>query len=95
MRYRIEQSRDRPGVARVHLPGRVLALEATRHVGAVWEVGLTDLTYNGAGSIAVRASNANDAVWRIARAAVQAVSQLTGNPIEGEMDPESDEFLNQ
>ena len=87
MRYRIDQSRSRPGFARVHMPGRVLSLEARDHDGALWQVSLTDLFDESTGSIAVRAGNANDAVWRVARAAVRAVSQLTGNPIEGELAP--------
>jgi hypothetical protein len=39
---------------------------------------------------ALQAASANDAVWRIARAAVRAVSELTNSPLEHELrhDPE-------
>jgi len=31
------------------------------------------------------ANNANDAVWRVARAAVRAVSELTNSPLDDEL----------
>ncbi|SRR5260221_3156387 len=90
MRYRIELSSSRTGFARVNLPDRVIEVEAAEHVGQVWQVKLTDQSLAGSGSVNVRADNANDAVWRVARAAVRAVSELTGSPVEGELnaDPE-------
>jgi hypothetical protein len=88
MRYRIEVSPTRKGFARVNLPGRVIALEANRQVGAVWLVGITDLIGDGEGSVSVRADNAGDAVWRVARAAVRAVAELTDSPLEGDIKPD-------
>lgn len=85
MRYRIELSRNRKGFARVQLPGRELGLEARQKAGAEWEVVLTDASRSQSGSIALRAADDNDAVWRVARAAVRAVSELTNSPIEGEL----------
>jgi len=86
MRYRIEMSPSRKGYARVNLPGRILALEANRHVGPVWLVGISDLAGDApgsaAGSVTVRAGSAGEAVWRVARAAVRAVAEITGSPIE-------------
>jgi hypothetical protein len=87
MRYRIEMSPTRKGFARINLPGRVIALEATQHVGPVWLVGVTDLIGQQEGSVTVRADHAGDAVWRVAQATVRAVSQLTGSPIDGEIKP--------
>ncbi len=87
MRYRIEVSQARKGTARVNFPGRVIALEATQHVGPVWLVGLLDVINDAEGSLTVRADSADDAVWRVAQATVRAMSQLTGSPIEGEIKP--------
>lgn len=87
MRYRIEMSPTRKGFARINFPGRVIALEATQHVGPVWLVGVTDLIGEHEGSVTVRADHAGDAVWRVAQATVRAVSQLTGSPIDGEIKP--------
>ena len=92
MRYRIEVSQSRKGFARVNLPGRVIALEANQHVGPVWVVCVTDLTGAEEGSVTVRADNAGDAVWRVARAAVRAVAQLTGSEIEGEIKPTTPDY---
>ncbi len=92
MRYRIEISQTRKGFARVNFPGRVIALEATQHVGPVWLVGVTDLIGNQEGSVTVRADNPGDAVWRVARATVRAMSELTDSPIEGEITPSTDEI---
>jgi hypothetical protein len=96
MRYRIEMSQSRKGYARVNLPGRIFALEANRHVGPVWLVGIFDLAGDAAGSVAerpvakgavtVRAGSAGEAVWRVARAAVRAVAEITGSPVEGAID---------
>ena len=91
MRYRIEVSHTRKGVARVDFPGRIMALEATTQVGPIWLVGVTDLNGGGAGSVSVYADSAGDAVWRVAQATVRAVAELTGNPIEGEIKPEPDD----
>jgi hypothetical protein len=85
MQYRIEVSQSRKGYARVNLPGRVIALEASQHVGPVWLVDVLDSPSAAEGSVTVRADNASDAVWRVAQAAVRAVSELTGSPIEGEI----------
>ena len=92
MRYRIELSRTRKGFARVQLPGRELGLEAKQKAPSDWEVVVSDLTgapQSGAGtpsgSVELRAADDTDAVWRVARAAVRAVSELTGSPIEGEL----------
>ena len=87
MQYRIEVSPARRGYARVNLPGRIIALEATQHVGPVWLVGVLDVTGDSEGSVTVRADSAGDAVWRVAQAAVRAMSQLTGSPIDGEIKP--------
>jgi hypothetical protein len=92
MNYRIEVSPTRKGFARVNFPGRVIALEATQHVGPVWLVGVLDVASEAKGSVTVRADNAGDAVWRVARAAVRAVAELTGNPIEGEITPSSEDI---
>jgi hypothetical protein len=93
MHYRIEMSQTRKGYARVNFPGRIIALEATQHVGPVWLVGVTDLSGQQEGSVTVRADNAGDAVWRVAQAAVRAVSQLTDTPIEGEIKPSPEDYL--
>lgn len=81
MRYRIEMSRSRNGYARVNFPGRVLVIEANRHVGPVWLVGICDLADDAEGSVTMRAGSAGDAVWRVARAAVRAVAETTGSPV--------------
>ena len=92
MRYRIDMSRSRKGYARIDFPGRILALEANRHVGPVWLVGISDVAGEAEGSMAkglgaegsvvVRAGSAGEAVWRVARAAVRAVAEITGTPPE-------------
>jgi hypothetical protein len=102
MRYRIDMSRSRKGYARIDFPGRILALEANRHVGPVWLVGISDIAGEAEGSMAkglgakglgakglgaegsvvVRAGSAGEAVWRVARAAVRAVAEITGTPPE-------------
>lgn len=91
MRYRIELSRTRKGFARIHLPGRELGLEAKQKAGNDWEVVISDPAGTQSGCIELRAADDTDAVWRVARAAVRAVSELTGSPIEGELngDPQS------
>src|SRR3954447_14916408 len=87
MRYRIDMSRSRKGFARIDFPGRILALEANRHVGPVWLVGISDLAGEAprrtGGSVAVCAGSAGEAVWRVARAAVRAMAEITGNPPQG------------
>ena len=93
MRYRIEISQTRNGVARVNLPGRVIALEAAQHVGPVWLVDVSDLNGSQDGSVTVRADSAGDAVWRVARATVRAVAEITDNPIDGEIKANPDDHL--
>ncbi len=90
MQYRIEISTSREGVARIHLPGRSLELEA-RADNEGWQVAVVDPlrpTQSDASIVALRAANANDAVWRVARAAVRAISELTNNPLDDELRPE-------
>ena len=86
MQYRIELSTGREGVARVHLPGRSLELEARGNAEAGWEVVVVDPQNpprgDNANTVALSADNANDAVWRVARAAVRAVSELTDSPLD-------------
>jgi hypothetical protein len=96
MQYRIEISNTREGVARIHLPGRSLELEAHAAGEAGWQVAVIDPHdpphSSSAATVALQAASANDAVWRVARAAVRAVSELTGSPIEGELryDPDTE-----
>jgi hypothetical protein len=94
MRYRIEMSQSRRGYARVNLPGRVFALEASRHVGRIWLVGVCDLADDAgsvsAGSVTVRAGSPGEAVWRVARAAVRAVAEIIGSPVEGALENDSE-----
>jgi hypothetical protein len=89
MQYRIEISTNREGVARIHLPGRSLELEAREDNGAGWQVAVVDphdpLRTGPSNTIALRAASANDAVWRVARAAVRAVSELTNSPLQDEL----------
>ena len=84
MRYRIDMSQSRQGYARISFPGRILALEANRHAGPVWLVGISDLAgeapEEAERSVAVRAGSAGEAVWRVARAAVRAVAEIIGSP---------------
>lgn len=91
MQYRIEISSSREGVARIHLPGRSLELEAHGNGGA-WQVAVVDPEQprDASGTVALQAASANDAVWRVARAAVRAVSELTNSPLDDELrhDPE-------
>jgi len=87
MQYRIEISTSREGVARIHLPGRSLELEAHADNGG-WEVAVIDPQHpaaDAANTVALHAASANDAVWRVARAAVRAVSELTNSPLEQEL----------
>lgn len=78
MQYRIELSKTRRGAARVHLPGRLFELETRRLAAAEWEVSVSDPAAAKSGTVAVRADTANDAVWHVARAAVRAIAELTG-----------------
>ena len=93
MHYRIEISRTRDGFARLNFPGRIIALEATQHVGPVWLVGVVDRTSDGEGSVTVRADNAGDAVWRVAQATVRAFALLTKSPIEDAIKSSPDDYL--
>jgi hypothetical protein len=93
MQYRIEISTSREGVARIHLPGRSLELEARADDGG-WQVAVVDpqlpARQEAANTVVLHAANANDAVWRVARAAVRAVSELTNSPLDDGLrhDPE-------
>ena len=91
MRYRIELSSSRNGFARVEVPNRVFEVEADEHIGPVWRVKLTDPSAARSGAVTVCADSANDAAWRVARAAVRAVSELTGSPIEGGLNADTRE----
>jgi hypothetical protein len=82
MQYRIELSAARRGAARIHLPGRTFELETRRLAAAEWEVSVSDPAAAKSGTLAVRAASANDAVWHVARAAVRAIAELTGQPFE-------------
>jgi hypothetical protein len=88
MQYRIEISTSREGVARIHLPGRSLELEAHPDDGG-WQVAVLDpqhpLQPDADNTVALHAASANDAVWRVARAAVRAVSELTNSPLDQEL----------
>jgi hypothetical protein len=88
MQYRIEISTSREGVARIHLPGRRLELEA-RADDSGWQVAVVDSQRpaepDASNTVALHATSANDAVWRVARAAVRAVSELTDTPIDDEL----------
>jgi hypothetical protein len=94
MQYRIEISTSREGVARIHLPGRSLELEARADDGG-WQVAVSDAQHpmepDADNTVALYAASANDAVWRVARAAVRAVSELTNSPLTDELrhDPDS------
>ena len=93
MYYRIDISQTRKGVARLTFPGRVVELEASRHAGPVWLVGVLDATGDGEGSVSARADNAGDAVWRVAQATVRAFAPLTDSPIEDAIKPSPDDYL--
>ncbi|HZU88074.1 MAG TPA: hypothetical protein VE993_02340 [Stellaceae bacterium] len=82
MQYRIELSTTRRGAARIYLPGRTFELETRRLSEAEWEVWVSDPAAARSGTVAVRAASANDAVWHVARAAVRAIAELTGRPLE-------------
>lgn len=88
LQYRIEISTSREGVARIHLPGRSLELEA-RAEGGGWQVAVMDPQHparpDAANTVVLRAASANDAVWRVARAAVRAVSELTNTPLDDQL----------
>jgi hypothetical protein len=83
MQYRIELSTNRRA-ARVDLPGRILELEAVRAGSAEWDVSVAAAAGGGTGVVTVSAASAADAVWRVARAAVRAFAQLTGERLEEE-----------
>jgi hypothetical protein len=91
MQYRIDMSGSRHGYARVNLPGRVLAIAANRQAGPAWLVGICELDAGDAprstaGSVMVRAGSAGEAVWRVARAAVRAVAEITDSRYEAATD---------
>jgi hypothetical protein len=89
MQYRIEISTSRDGVGKIHLPGRSLELQARGDAAVGWQVAVVDPQQppqdEAANTVAIDAASANDAVWRVARAAVRAVSELTGSPLEDEL----------
>jgi hypothetical protein len=89
MQYRIEISTSREGVGKIHLPGRSIELQAHGDAAAGWQVAVVDPQQppqdQAANTVAIDAASANDAVWRVARAAVRAVSELTGSPLEDEL----------
>lgn len=85
MQYRIELSKTRRGAARVHLPGRTFELETRRLAAAEWEVSVSDPAAAQSGTVAVHADNANDAVWHVARAAVRAIAELTGQNFDNDL----------
>ncbi len=89
MQYRIEISTSREGVAKVHLPGRSLELQAHGDAATGWQVAVVDPQQpshdDSANTVAIDAASANDAVWRVARAAVRAVSELTHSPLDDEL----------
>ena len=84
LQYRIEISTNREGVARIQLPGRSLELEARAEDGA-WLVAVIDpqrpAQADAGNTVTLQAGSANEAVWRVARAAVRAVSELTNTPL--------------
>lgn len=84
LRYRIEMPTTRRGAASVHLPGRVLELEARRVSDTGWDVSVTDARGGRSGIVSLSAVTANDAVWRVARAAARAWAELTGTTLEEE-----------
>src|SRR5580658_4149623 len=94
MQYRIELSTSREGVARIHLPGRSIELEARGDPRAGWQVAVSDPRNPPpsptANTVALFAPNANDAVWRVARAAVRAVSELTNTPLDDALRHDTD-----
>ena len=89
MQYRIEISTSREGIAKIHLPGRSLELQAQGDPAAGWRVAVVDPQQPSqadvANTVEIAAASANDAVWRVARAAVRAVSELTHSPLEDEL----------
>jgi hypothetical protein len=97
MQYRIEMSTSREGVAHIHLPGRSLELEARGTPISGWQVAVVDPQQPArsptANTVALFANSANDAVWRVARAAVRAVSELTNTPLDDELRHEPDPEL--
>ncbi len=89
MQYRIEISTSREGIAKIHLPGRSLELQAQGDPTGGWRVAVVDPQQpsqaDAANTVGIDAASANDAVWRVARAAVRAVSELTHSPLEDEL----------
>lgn len=89
MQYRIEISTSREGIAKVHLPGRSLELQALGDSAAGWQVAVVDPHQpprdETTNTVVIDAASANDAVWRVARAAVRAVSELTHTPLDDEL----------
>jgi hypothetical protein len=81
MQYRIELAANRRA-ARVDLPGRSLDLEAVRATGSDWDVSVTPAAGGRSGIVTLAAATAADAVWRVARAAVQAYAELTGQTLD-------------
>jgi hypothetical protein len=97
MQYRIEISSSREGVARIVLPGRSIELEAHGTPATGWQVAVSDPQRPpqspAVNTVALFANSANDAVWRVARAAVRAVSELTNSPLDDELRHDPDTAL--
>src|SRR5258708_31338905 len=68
MQYRIEISTSREGVAKIHLPGRSLELQARGDAAAGWQVAVVDPQQppqdEAANIVALDAASTNDAVRR-------------------------------
>ena len=82
MQFRIEVSAAANPAARVHLPGRQLELSARRLGASRWQVRVADPQAAAAGVVGLAAADANEAIWRVARAAVRAVAELRGESVE-------------
>lgn len=81
MQFRIEVSAEPEPVARIHLPGRSLELSARRLGEREWQVRVAD-PEGAAGVVGLAASDAKEAIWRVARAAVRAIAELSGESVE-------------
>ena len=82
MPFRIEMSAAPEPAARVYLPGRQLELSAYQLGESEWQVRVADPEAVTTGIVGVSAANANEAIWRVARAAVRAVAELRGETVE-------------
>jgi hypothetical protein len=82
MQFRIEVSAEPEPAACIHLPGRQLELSARRLGECQWQVRVADPEGAAAGVVGLAASDAREAIWRVARAAVRAVAELRGESVE-------------